>query len=622
MKSWTKIIPLVFVVALVIAGFAGLNQESSAKTPEKQSKYLSPATVIVSPSTNELYIAEFTANQVAVFDLATKKVSKRYKLNSRPTGLAASPDGKFLYVTSESIPGCVYKINTKTGKLTTFKTAHHTFAPSVSKNGKTLYICNRFKNKISAIDTATGKTIGTAKAVREPIVTALTEAGDQLIVGNHLPTQPPTSGLAAACVQIFDPADLKQIAKITLPNGSNSVSGIAVSKDGKYAYITHILARYQIPTNMLTRGWMNTSALTIVDLKAKKIYATVLLDNVDRGAANPWAVAITKDQSEIVVTLAGTHEIEVINRVALHKKLAKLASGQAVTNVSKKLEDTSQDLSFLVGMRKRIKLGGYVPRGLAIVGKTAYATEYFSDAISAVDISNLEYPKLKTYQLGPKQAMDKVRKGELYFHNADQCFQQWQSCSSCHPDARTDGLNWDLLNDGVGNPKSTKSMLYSHFTAPVMITGIRAKAEVAVEAGFKHIQFLEAPKEVQECVNAYLRSLRPIPSPYLVNGKLSAAAKRGEKVFLKAGCLNCHVGKYLTNCKKFDVGIADGRHKGDKFDTPTLVEVWRTAPYLYDGRATSILDMITNHNKKNMHGDTKNLTKQELSDLAEYILSK
>ena len=263
-----------------------------------------------------------------------------------------------------------------------------------------------------------------------------------------------------------------------------------------------------------------------------------------------------------------------------------------------------------------------MPRGLTIIGKTAYAAEYFSDAISKVNLAKMKYPRAKTFALGPKLAMSKIRKGELYFHNADQCFQQWQSCSSCHPDARMDGLNWDLLNDGVGNPKSTKSMLFSHVTPPVMITGVRARAEIAVAAGFAHIQFLEADKNIQDCVNAYLRSLRPMPSPYLVNGKYSAAAKRGEKLFLQAGCMGCHSGKYKTNMQKFNIGVGTGVHAKTLFDTPTLVEVWRTGPYLYDGRANTIKDVLKKFNKNNRHGDTKNLTDKQLDDLAEYILSQ
>ena len=58
------------------------------------------------------------------------------------------------------------------------------------------------------------------------------------------------------------------------------------------------------------------------------------------------------------------------------------------------------------------------------------------------------------------------------------------------------------------------------------------------------------------------------------------------------------------------------------YDTPTLIEVWRTAPYLCNGQAATILEMLApKHNPKDQHGRTSNLTKQQLSDLAEYIMS-
>ncbi|NQT91693.1 MAG: hypothetical protein HQ559_02950, partial [Lentisphaerae bacterium] len=85
--------------------------------------------------------------------------------------------------------------------------------------------------------------------------------------------------------------------------------------------------------------------------------------------------------------------------------------------------------------------------------------------------------RLRTIALGPKRKLTAVRRGEMLFNDADMCFQKWQSCASCHPDVRTDGLNWDLLNDGMGNPKNTKSLFLSHKTPPVMITGVRDKAE-------------------------------------------------------------------------------------------------------------------------------------------------
>lgn len=90
--------------------------------------------------------------------------------------------------------------------------------------------------------------------------------------------------------------------------------------------------------------------------------------------------------------------------------------------------------------------------------------------------------------LGAPLAFTKVGKGDMYFHDATICFQNWQSCATCHPnDARMDGLNWDLLNDGMGNPKNTKTLLLSHQTPPCMATGIRKNAEVAVRSGVKYM---------------------------------------------------------------------------------------------------------------------------------------
>jgi hypothetical protein len=52
-----------------------------------------------------------------------------------------------------------------------------------------------------------------------------------------------------------------------------------------------------------------------------------------------------------------------------------------------------------------------------------------------------------------------------------------------------------------------------------------------------------------------------------------------------------------------------------------LIEVWRTAPYMYDGRAISIQNVITTDNSNNKHGNTKGLSPKEVEDLAEYVNS-
>ena len=69
------------------------------------------------------------------------------------------------------------------------------------------------------------------------------------------------------------------------------------------------------------------------------------------------------------------------------------------------------------------------------------------------------------------------------------------------------------------------------------------------------------------------------------------------------------------------MGTGTATETGRKFDTPTLAECWRTAPYLYDGRALTMEEVLTTANPGDRHGETSKLTSEEVKDLAEYVLS-
>ena len=587
-------------------------------------KYLSPLDVVADESGKTLYIAEKTAGQVAVLDVGSLKVTKTISVPAPPSGLALAPDGSKLYVTGAVPKGRVFVIDTKTGKITKrFRTGYAPNAPVVSPDGKRLYVCNKFNDNVSVLDSSSGKELAKISVRREPVAAAITADGKTLIVANHLPAGATDGDYAAAEVSIIDTITNKVVNSIQLPNGSASLHGIAISPDGKHAYVTHILARYQLPTTQLERGWMNTNALTIIDVPGKKFINTVLLDDVDLGAANPWGVACTADGKYICVTTAGTHELSVIDRAKLHDKVDRAGRGEKVSDATSSADDVPNDLSFLVTLKRRLKLSGNGPRGLAIIGTTAYIAEYFTDSLGVVDINPDVRPNnAKSSPLGAEKAISAVRQGEIHFHDATLCFQKWQSCSSCHPgDARTHALNWDLMNDGLGNPKNTKSLLLAHKTPPSMGLGVRADAETGVRAGIRHIQFAVRPEEDAVAIDEYLKSLKPGPSPRLAKGKLSRSAERGQKVFESAGCTSCHTGELYTDLKKHNLGIGKWLDEGKSFDTPTLIEVWRTAPYLYDGRAATIEDMLSKHNVDDKHGQTSDLTDRQIKDLAEFVMS-
>ena len=398
---------------------------------------------------------------------------------------------------------------------------------------------------------------------------------------------------------------------------------ICLSHDGQYAYATHILARYQLPTTQLERGWVNTNALSVIDINTQRLVNTVLLDNVDLGAANPWAVTCTADGKYVCVTHAGTHEVSLIDRAGLHEKLERVKKGENVSSVSQSPENVPNDLSFLVGMRRRLKLCGNGPRAIVAIGATVYVAEYFTDTLCTVDINPEAHPFPESIALGVKVGMDTIRKGEMFFNDAELCFQHWQSCASCHPDARADGLNWDLMNDGAGNPKNTKSMLLSHRTPPAMAEGVRESAEAAVRSGITHILFAQRPEEEAAAIDEYLKSLKPVPSPHLVEGRLSPAAERGRELFQseRVGCHGCHPEPLYTDLKKHNVGTPSRYVRNDRFDAPTLVEVWRTAPYLHDGRYTTIKELLVDGKHGLGRGRSDDLSEQEISDLVEFVLS-
>jgi cytochrome c peroxidase len=157
--------------------------------------------------------------------------------------------------------------------------------------------------------------------------------------------------------------------------------------------------------------------------------------------------------------------------------------------------------------------------------------------------------------IGPQLPESEIRRGERLFNDGSIAFQGWLSCSTCHPDGRSDGLNWDLSNDGIGNPKNAKSLLLSHKTPPLMWTGLFATLDDCVPFEVRTILFSARPPHDSAAIAAYLSSLKPTPSPFLEKGELTESAKRGEAVTQKAGCDECHRGEFLTAREKRSVGV-------------------------------------------------------------------
>lgn len=602
----------------------------------KPGDYHSPLGLALSPDTKTLYVADQTANALVFVDTTKGAVAATMGVTD-PRAVVLSPDGKTAYVTSGN-DDRVHRIDLARKRVVaSAPTGRCPVGLALAPDGKTVYVCCQFSDDVWAFETSKLVRAARIPAVREPRYAAVTPDGKTLVVANHLPLGSNLDESLGAGLSLIGlgggPKDVVQLSR-----GATDVGQVVISRDGRYAYVPHVLARWLVPPTQLERGWVSTNALTVVDLQTRQRLNTVLLDDLDRGAANPWAAALSPDGTLLYTTHAGTNEVQIIDTAKLHKLIAEWPADSLTA-----LED---DLTavYRAGVRKRVPCGGIGPRAVAATADGAYVANYFSGDITRLSAAlpppleapaegaaapplHLLTPEAKVVQtiaLGRQPEADAVRNGEKLFHDATICFQGWQSCATCHPEGRTDGLAWDLLNDGIGNPKSAKSLLLSDQTPPAMAHGVRASMEVAVAAGFKYILFHVPTEQELHDTGEYIKSLMPVRSPArAADGSLSAAAKRGKAIFERAdtACATCHPAPLYTDLKSYDVGTKHELDSEAEFDTPTLVEIFRTGPWLHDGSAVTLEQCFRDFNREDKHGKTSQLTDAELSDLVEFLRS-
>jgi cytochrome c peroxidase len=77
-----------------------------------------------------------------------------------------------------------------------------------------------------------------------------------------------------------------------------------------------------------------------------------------------------------------------------------------------------------------------------------------------------------------------------------------------------------------------------------------------------------------------------------------------------------------TDLQQHDVGTADayGEWFGPLIDTPTLRFLYDSAPYLHDGSAATLYEVLTSANPNDEHGVTSHLTEGEIEDLVSFLL--
>ena len=294
---------------------------------------------------------------------------------------------------------------------------------------------------------------------------------------------------------------------------------------------------------------------------------------------------------------------------------------------------------------------GRAPQGLALSadGKELYVHNFMDRSISVLDVSSTVTNGGLNIQISAthstvrdEELSDVILRGKQLFYDSQDdrlALQDYMSCASCHNEADHDGRTWDFtqMGEGLRNTTSLRGK------------GAPANGRFHWSANFDEIQDFEAQirdfsggtglmdntafnarrdslglhKAGQsadlDAIATYLASLRTVPSN--PNGSIddNAAAKRGQSLFTQKSCDTCHAGQAMTDSIDeilHDVGTikaSSGKRLGQALtgiDTPSLLGLFETAPYLHDGSAATISGAISAHTSA---------TSSQASDLAAYL---
>ncbi|MFO0846791.1 MAG: c-type cytochrome, partial [Gemmataceae bacterium] len=254
-------------------------------------------------------------------------------------------------------------------------------------------------------------------------------------------------------------------------------------------------------------------------------------------------------------------------------------------------------------------------------GARAVVANYLLDAVQVIDVKAGKVAK--TIALGAPERPSEARLGEAIFYDAKRSHHQWFSCHTCHPDGHTSGRSFDTLNDdSQSNPKMTPTLRGVARTAPYTWHGWQANLGDAVEKSITETLWGKPPSKADvRAVVAFLGTLEHPPSPHLVKGKPGAAARRGKALFDgPARCARCHQGGDYCSKSNYDVKLPPDGSPFDKWNPPTLRGVYDRGPYLHDGSAETLDELLrAPHAPEKLGG--RAMTAEERRDLVEFLKS-
>ena len=576
---------------------------------------LAPATVLAGQSNSLMDISSDgrllacsnrDSNSVTIVDLSTLKVRHEVAVGKKPEGVTFLGKTHQLAIAVYADDQIVL-IDADAGQLTAnIDVFDEPYGLVSHPNGKRIYATLEYPGQLLEIDPASRKIVRSLPAGRFPRGLAISRDGTRVFVTEYY----------TARVLSIDVASGKIVDQWKGASTDNLCRQITLHPRRPKAYIPHIRSRI-----IAAQGEGSIFPYVgIVDTKPadgrrrKRIPMDSFLGNLV--VANPWEIAVSPDGKRVYSVFSGTDDMFVCNTV----------------------DDDYTEISLV----RRLQLGRN-PRAVRVSpdNRRFYIYNALDFTVVAYDANSLK--AIATVTVTKNPLTKEIHRGKVLFYTALQPMvgRRWISCASCHPDGDPDGRTWQ-------NPeglRATPPLFGLAWTHPLHWSADRDESQ-----DFEHTirgKLMQGRGLLRGAVNkslgkpnkglsadldamaAYTNSHTFTLSPYAKAG-LSDAARRGQAIFesTKVGCRSCHSGPYYTDSQprqkliRHDVGsgtVDPSEKMGPAYDTPTLLGIYRSAPYLHHGQAATLKDVLTTFNKGNRHGTTSHLDDAQLDDLVTFL---
>ncbi len=636
-----------------------------------------------------LYAADSDLDSVFVVDAKTQTVTSTIKVGRQPEKVLVGPDDT-VYVTNRLDRSVSVIRKGATQESARIAVAVEPVGLAASSDGKTLYVVNATSltdsdfGTLMAIDTATLALKWELPVGHEPRSVTLMGDGKAAISlykdGDLVLVDLATAKITRSGTGVFNALNASALG-ITTTSGAPAprqipgtfgapttarplgMEAVTVSPDGKQLYVASMLASDTVintgsgtsqptPTGSSGSGYGGGSCGTTA------VAAPAVLTFDSEGAPQvddltTCAGDTTTDRPPMLLTSpVPDMPVQGPKAIALESSgrflfIANQESNNVAIVATAKTSGTPGTSSFgqadaLPGGFGKVGLGtvsqlvavGAGPSGIAVThdGKTAYVYNAFDHSISKLEsidgrVSNASTTKLTTDEALTTEALAGRR---LFFSAVDSRMNNLAtgiSCASCHLEGREDGHVWNF-SDGPRQTPSLQGRMLAQ-TAPFHWNGeFNDLLSFMNHTVTNRMGGSGVTPAMEQQVAAFIASMPKADNPHATTA--ADVVARGRAAFDKAECGTCHNSAAFTDNTFADVGtyVKSGAvldnlgtlpHGG--LNTPSLLGLSRTAPYLHDGSAVTLKGRIMTGKNLDQHGKTSRLSDTEVDELVGYLKS-